>query len=313
MQVCVFTEPHRGATYDDQLRFAQLVEQAGFAGLFRADHYQGMGSRPGGRGPTDAWTTLAGLARETTRLRLGTLVSSLTFRLPGPLAVTVAQVDQMSGGRVELGLGAGWYEREHRSYGIPFPPLAERLDRLAEQLDILTGLWRTPVGERFSYHGRHYELLDSPALPKPVQRPGPPVIVGGRGPRRTPELAARYADEFNAVFVTVPEAAAQFRRVTEAAARVGRAAPPRFSLGLVVACGRTAAEARRRAEALYEPGSVLPPEDSVVGTPAQVADRIGQIAGLGAGRVYLRLADLSDLDHVSLLAERVLPQVAAAG
>jgi F420-dependent oxidoreductase-like protein len=313
MQVCVFTEPHRGATYDDQLRFAQLVEQAGFAGLFRADHYQGMGSRPGGPGPTDAWTTLAGLARETTRLRLGTLVSSLTFRLPGPLAVTVAQVDQMSGGRVELGLGAGWYEREHRSYGIPFPPLAERLDRLAEQLDILTGLWRTPVGERFSYHGRHYELLDSPALPKPVQRPGPPVIVGGRGPRRTPELAARYADEFNAVFVTVPEAAAQFRRVTEAAARVGRAAPPRFSLGLVVACGRTAAEARRRAEALYEPGSVLPPEDSVVGTPAQVADRIGQIAGIGAGRVYLRLADLSDLDHVSLLAERVLPQVAAAG
>jgi len=310
MQVCVFIEPHRGASYDDQLRFARLAEQGGFTGLLRADHYQEMGSVPGQPGPTDAWITLAGLARETTRLRLGTLVSSMTFRLPGPLAITVAQVDQMSGGRVELGIGAGWYEREHRSYGIPFPPLAERLDRLAEQLEILTGLWRTPVGERFNYRGKHYELLDSPALPKPAQPGGPPLIVGGRGPRRTPELAARHAEEFNAVFVTVPEAAAQFRRVAEAAARIGRAVPPRFSLGLVVACGRTTAEARRRAEALYEPGSVLPQEDTVVGTPAQVTDRIGQIEAIGASRVYLRLADLTDLDHLALLAEQVLPQVA---
>jgi F420-dependent oxidoreductase-like protein len=309
MQVCVFTEPHRGASYTDQLRFAQLAEQGGFAGLFRADHYQGMGAVAGLPGPTDAWVTLAGLARETTRIRLGTLVSSVTFRLPGPLAVAVAQVDQMSGGRVELGIGAGWYEREHRSHGIPFPPLGERLDRLAEQLDIVTGLWRTPVGERFSYHGKHYQLVEAPALPKPAQRPGPPVIVGGRGPRRTPELAARHADEFNAVFVTVAEADRQFRRVTEACRRIGRTAPIRLSLGLLVACGRTDAEARRRAENLHEPGSALPQEDSVVGTPAQVVDRIGQLAGIGGGRVYLRLPDLTDLDHLALLAERVLPQV----
>lgn len=312
MQVCAFIEPHRGASYDDQLRFARLAEQAGFTGLVRADHYQQMGAVPGPPGPTDAWVTLAGLARETTRLRLGTLVSSLTFRLPGPLAIIVAQVDQMSNGRVELGIGAGWYEREHRSYGIPFPPLAERLDRLGEQLEILTGLWRTPVGERFSYRGKHYELLDSPALPKPAQPGGPPLIVGGRGPRRTPELAARHADEFNAAFVTVPEAAAQFRRVGEAAARIGRAVPPRFSLGLLVACGRTPAEARRRAETLYEPGSVLPQEDSVVGSPAQVVERIGQAEEVGVSRVYLRLPDLTDLDQVELLAEQVLPQVAPA-
>ncbi len=198
LRVCVFVEPHRGATYDDQLRLARHVEDAGFEGFLRADHYQSMGDDDGAPGPTDAWLTLAGLARETTRLRLGTLVNSATFRLPGPLAVQVAQVDQMSGGRVELGMGAGWYEREHTSYGIPFPPLGERFDRLEEQLAIVTGLWAAPG--RFSFEGKHYRLLDAPALPKPVQRPGPPVIVGGRGPRRTPELAARYADEFKLPF-----------------------------------------------------------------------------------------------------------------
>lgn len=314
MQVWVFTEPHRGADYDAQLRFARLAEECGFAGMVRADHYQAMGGAGRLPGPTDAWLTLAGLSRETTRLRLGVQMSALTFRLPGPLAIAVAQVDQLSGGRVELGIGAGWYEREHRSYGIPFPPAAERFDQLAEQLEIVTGLWQTPVGSRFSFHGKHYELLDSPALPKPVQLPRPPVIVGGRGRRRTPELAARYADEFNAVFVSIAEATGQFRRVTEAAERIGRPAagkpPLRLSLGLLVACGRTEAEARRRAETMYEQNTALPQEDPVIGTPDQVVDRIGQLAGVGGGRVYLRLTELADLDHLALLGERVLPQVA---
>src|SRR3954471_1274879 len=179
-----------GATYDDLLAVARRTEECGFDAFFRSDHYLTMAG-DGLPGPTDAWVTLAGLARETSRVRLGTLVTSATFRLPGPLAIAVAQVDAMSGGRVELGLGSGWYDAEHTVYGIPFPPLGERFDRLEEQLAIVTGLWGTPVGGRFSYDGRYYTLRNSPALPKPMQQPGPPVIVGGLGRPRTPRLAAR--------------------------------------------------------------------------------------------------------------------------
>jgi F420-dependent oxidoreductase-like protein len=308
MEVCIFNEPHRGGTYDSQLRFVQHVEKCGFPGYFRADHYQTMGASDGWPGPTDAWATLAALARETSRVRLGTLVTCATFRQPGPLAVTVAQVDQMSGGRVEFGLGAGWYEREHRSYGIPFPPLAERLDRLAEQLAIITGLWRTPAGERFTYLGTHYRLVDAPALPKPHQGAGLPVIVGGRGLRRTPELAARYADEFNGAFQSVADTARQFEAVVGAAQRAGRA-PPRLSVGVVVACGRTAAQVRQREAAMYEKDSALPSEDPVVGSPARLVDRVGMLAEIGVSRVYLRLADVSDLDQLDLIASEALPQL----
>jgi F420-dependent oxidoreductase-like protein len=312
MRVCVFTEPHRGATYDDQLRLARAAENGGFEGFLRADHYQSMGADIGLPGPTDAWITLAGLARETSRIRLGTLVNSVTFRLPGPLAVMVAQVDAMSGGRVELGMGAGWYEREHTSYGIDFPPLGERFDRMEEQLAIITGLWSTPDGERFDFDGKHYRLLDAPALPKPVQRPGPPVIVGGRGPRRTPELAARYADEFNLPFKSVAETATAYARVLEACERVGRPAdrPLTLSAGIVVAIGRTDAEAQLRAAPLHVP-SALPPEDPVVGSPAQLVERIGEFAAIGATRVHLRLIDMTDLDHLDLIADQVLPQLTA--
>ncbi|MFI5832350.1 LLM class F420-dependent oxidoreductase [Micromonospora sp. NPDC051300] len=312
MRVSVFTEPHRGADYDDQLRFARLVEDAGFEGFFRADHYRSMGDKPALPGPTDAWLTLAALARETSRIRLGTLVTSATFRLPGPLAVMVAQVDRMSGGRVELGIGAGWFEREHTAYGIPFPPVSERFDRLAEQLEIVTGLWRTPDGETYSYSGEHYRLVDAPALPKPVQRPGPPVIVGGKGPKRTPELAARYADEFNMPFKNVAETAAAYERVREACDRTGRdasgRAPLTLSAGIVVAVGRTDAEAQRRAAPLHVT-SALPPEDPVVGSPAQLVDRLGEFAAVGTTRVHLRLIDFDDLDHVELIAAEVLPQL----
>ncbi|OWU99002.1 LLM class F420-dependent oxidoreductase [Micromonospora wenchangensis] len=312
MRVAIFTEPHRGASYDDQLRFAQLCEAGGFDGFLRADHYRAMGDEPGLPGPTDAWLTLAALARETSRIRLGTLVTSATFRLPGPLAVMVAQVDQMSGGRVELGIGAGWYEREHTAYGIPFPGVGERFDRLAEQLEIVTGLWRTPVGETYSWAGEHYRLVDAPALPKPVQQPGPPVIVGGRGPKRTPDLAARYADEFNMPFKPVEETAEAYDRVREACDRAGRAesgrAPLVLSAGIVVAIGRTDAEAHRRAAPLHVK-SALPPEDPVVGSPAQLVDRIGEFAAIGATRVHLRLIELDDLDHLELIAAEVLPQL----
>ncbi|MEV0000945.1 LLM class F420-dependent oxidoreductase [Micromonospora sp. NPDC050980] len=312
MRVSVFTEPHRGADYDDQLRFARLVEETGFEGFFRADHYRAMGDEPALPGPTDAWLTLAALARETSRIRLGTLVTSATFRLPGPLAVMVAQVDRMSGGRVELGIGAGWFEREHTAYGIPFPPVSERFDRLAEQLEIATGLWRTPDGETYSYSGEHYRLVDAPALPKPVQQPGPPVIVGGRGPKRTPELAARYADEFNMPFKSVAETAAAYERVREACDRTGRdasgRAPLTLSAGIVVAIGRTDAEAHRRAAPLHVT-SALPPEDPVVGSPAQLVDRLGEFAAVGTTRVHLRLIDFDDLDHVELIAAEVLPQL----
>ncbi|MEH0823698.1 MULTISPECIES: LLM class F420-dependent oxidoreductase [Micromonospora] len=312
MRVSVFTEPHRGADYDDQLRFARLVEETGFEGFFRADHYRAMGDEPALPGPTDAWLTLAALARETSRIRLGTLVTSATFRLPGPLAVMVAQVDRMSGGRVELGIGAGWYEREHTAYGIPFPRVSERFDRLAEQLEIVTGLWRTPSDETYSFTGEHYRLVDAPALPKPVQQPGPPVIVGGRGPKRTPDLAARYADEFNMPFKSVAETAAAYERVREACDRAGRdasgRAPLTLSAGIVVAIGRTDAEAQRRAAPLHVT-SALPPEDPVVGSPAQLVERIGEFAAIGATRVHLRLIDFDDLDHVELIAAEVLPRL----
>ena len=310
MRVTLFVEPHRGATYDDQLRLARHAEDAGFEGFLRADHYLSMGGDPGLPGPTDAWITLAGLARETSRIRLGTLVNSATFRLPGPLAISVAQVDAMSGGRVDLGMGAGWLEREHTSYGIPFPPLGERFDRMGEQLAIITGLWATPDGERFSYDGKHYQLLDAPALPKPVQRPGPPILVGGRGPKRTPELAARYADEFNMPFKSVAETAAAFERVRTACTTYDRPAdrPLTLSAGIVVALGRTDAEAQRRAAPLHVK-SALPPEDPVVGSPDQLVQRIGEMAEAGAERVHLRVIEMSDLDHVDLIASEVLPHV----
>ncbi len=306
MRVCLFTEPHRGATYDTQLRFARHAEDAGFEGLLRADHYRALTPDPGLPGPTDAWITLAGLARETTTLRLGTMVNSATFRLPGPLSIIVAQVDQMSDGRIELGMGAGWVEREHTAYGIPFPSVGERFDRLEEQLEILTGLWGTPDGETYSFTGKHYQLVDAHALPAPTQRPHPPIIVGGRGPRRTPELAARYADEFNMPFKTVAETAVAFDRVRAKADELGKTLT--LSAGIVVAIGRTDVEAQHRAAPLHVK-SVLPPEDPVVGSPARLVERIEEMRAIGATRVHLRMIDMDDLDHLDLIASEVLPQL----
>ncbi|WP_019819178.1 LLM class F420-dependent oxidoreductase, partial [Saccharomonospora saliphila] len=216
MELRIFTEPQQGAHYDDLLRVARASEQAGFGAFFRSDHFLKMGSVSGLPGPTDAWVTLAGLARETSRIRLGTLVTAATFRHPSLLAISAAQVDQMSGGRVEFGLGSGWYADEHTAYGFDLPAMRERFDRYAEQLAIVTGLWHTPEGETFSHDGAHYTLREAPGLPKPAQRPGPPVILGGTGRKRTPELAARYADEFNIPFSDRDTARAQFERVDAA-------------------------------------------------------------------------------------------------
>ena len=308
MDLRVFTEPQQGATYDDLLRVAKATEELGYDAFFRSDHYLGMGTE-GLPGPTDAWTTLAGLARETSRIRLGTLMTSATFRLPGPLAITVAQVDAMSGGRVELGIGAGWYEAEHTSYGIPFPDTRERFDRFEEQLAVVTGLWRTPVGERFTHEGRFYPVTDSPALPKPAQSPHPPVIIGGLGKRRTPELAARHADEFNLPFVSLETTREQFARVREACDQVGRDAGELvWSNALVLCCGATEDEVERRAKAIgREPDELR--ENGLAGTPDEVVDRIGRYAEAGAQRIYLQLLDLSDLDHLELVASEVAPQL----
>ena len=186
MRLRIFTEPQLGADYPTLLRVATATEELGFDAFFRSDHFLTMGDSPGLPGPTDSWVTLAGLALQTSRIRLGTLVTAATFRLPGPLAISVAQVDQMSGGRIEFGFGTGWYEAEHTAYGIPFPSLTERFGRFEEQLAIITGLWATPEGQTFSYDGSYYQLADSPALPKPAQRPRPPVILGGAGPAPHP-------------------------------------------------------------------------------------------------------------------------------
>lgn len=291
MRLNIFTEPQLGASYDDQLAVARRAEDCGFDAFFRSDHYLTMGG-DGLPGPTDSWVTLGALARETSRIRLGTLVTSATFRYPGPLAISVAQVDAMSGGRVELGFGAGWYEAEHTAYGIPFPPMRERFDRLDEQLAIVTGLW---ADGPFSFKGRYYTVEDSPGLPKPVQRPGPPVIIGGKGLRRTPALAARYASEFNVPFVPVEETAQVY-----AALRAVTGRPITLSVAQTVACGRSSAEVARRREAIGPAAA-----RGLVGTPEEVAAGLRRYQDLGAERAYLQLVDIRDVDHVDALADLI--------
>ncbi len=310
MELRIFTEPQQGASYDDLLAVAQEAERLGFGAFFRSDHYLAMGG-DGLPGPTDAWTTLAGLARETSTIRLGTLVTSATFRLPGPLAIQVAQVDQMSGGRVDFGLGAGWFTAEHEAYGIPFPETGERFDRLEEQLQIITGLWATEGG--FDFAGSHYQVKNSPGLPKPAQttgvRGGPPVVIGGHGKKRTPALAAAYADEFNVPFASIDDVAAQFGRVRAAVEAAGRAADSMtYSAALVVCVGTEETEVERRAAAIGREKDELR-ENGVAGTPEEAVAKLQAYAEIGVERVYLQVLDLSDLDHLRLIAGEVMPRV----
>jgi F420-dependent oxidoreductase-like protein len=306
MQLRIFTEPQQGASYDDLLRVATAAEQLGFDAFFRSDHYLRMGDVDGLPGPTDAWLTLAALARDTTRIRLGTLVSPATFRLPGVLALSAAQVDVMSGGRVEVGLGAGWFEREHRAFGIPYPDTAERFDLFAEQVQIIDGLLTTPAGSTYSFAGEHYRLEDAPALPKPVQSPRPPIILGGAGRKRGAALAATYADEFNVAFSSVEKTSAVLGRVRAAAAGTGRELV--HSAAQVLCCGRDEAELSRRAAVIgREVGDLR--ENGAAGTPDEVIARIRRFADIGVTRIYLQVLDLDDLEQLELVAHEVLPYV----
>jgi alkanesulfonate monooxygenase SsuD/methylene tetrahydromethanopterin reductase-like flavin-dependent oxidoreductase (luciferase family) len=218
-------------------------------------------------------------------------------------------VDEMSGGRVELGLGSGWYDREHLAYGIPYPSSAERFDRLEEQFAILTGLWATPPGELFSHRGAHYELIDCPALPKPVQTPAPPLIVGGLGPKRTPALAARYAAEFNVPFADVGTTRGQFERVRSACAQVGRSpAELVYSNAVTVCCGESEEQLRRRAANIGTDLQELR-RSGAAGSPAEVLERLAEFAAAGSTRAYLQVIDLEDLDHIELIAAEVMPHL----
>jgi len=307
MELRIFTEPQQGATYDDVLAVAKATEDLGFDAFFRSDHYLVMGDGDGLPGTSDAWTMLAGLARETSRIRLGTLVSSVTYRYPGILAVQVAQVDQMSGGRVELGLGTGWYEREHQAYGIPFP--AKRFGMLEEQLAIVTGLWGTPLGETFSHSGEHYTLVDSPALPKPTQD-RIPLIVGGSGPRRTPALAARFASEFNIGFPDAGTLDARLGLIHTALDEAGRdRASITMSVAHVLCAAADEAGVNRRAQAIGRDPEQMR-RDGFGGTANEVVDRLGELRDKGINRVYLQVLDLHDLDHLEFVATKIAPQLA---
>lgn len=309
MKLRVFTEPQQGASYYQLLAAARTAEQSGFEAFFRSDHFQRMGTQFSGLpGPSDAWITLAGIARETSTIRLGTLVNSATFRNPGVLAVSVANVDDMSNGRVELGLGAGWFADEHTSYAIPFPALGERFDILSEQLAVITGLWNTPVGDTFSYTGKHYEVVDSPALPKPVQAPVP-IVIGGGGKKRTPALAAKYASEFNLPFAPPEYFTAQVERVRTACTTIGRdPASLVYSTALVACIGKDDAEISRRAAAIGREVDELK-KNGICGTPNEAIEQLKKWELLGAQRVYLQFLDIQDVDQISYIGAEVLPFV----
>jgi F420-dependent oxidoreductase-like protein len=305
----IFTEPQQGATYDQLLAIARLTEELGFDAFFRSDHYLRIGEGSPGPGSTDAWITLAALGRETQRIRLGTLVTPVTFRLPGVLALQVAQADAMSGGRVELGMGAGWYDREHAAFGIPFPPTSDRFEMLEEQLAIVDGMLTTPAGQSFTFAGKHYQLDASPALPKPVQRPRPPIILGGWGTKRTPRLAARFADEFNMPFPPVSYYREGCDHVRAACEKIERdPATMRFTAALVACVGRDEAEFARRAAAIGQKPDDLR-ANAAGGLPGEVVERIHAFAEAGAETVYLQILDLDDHDHLRLIAAEVAPHV----
>jgi F420-dependent oxidoreductase-like protein len=307
MRARILVEPRRGGTYEQFLAIARATEESGFDAFFRSDHLMGVDPTELAYRPSDAWTTLAGLARDTRRVRLGTLLTAGTYRQPGLLAVIAAGVDEMSGGRVELGLGAGWYEREHAAFGLPFPTLKGRFDRLEESLAIIKGLWTTPPGQAFTHRGDQFSLAECATPPRVTQHPHPPIIIGGAGPKRTPRLAAQYADEFNAAFGGgIAERYATFDQACE---RIGRdPATARRSVVLPVCCGADQAEITRR-EGAFAAERLL--QAAAHGTPEVVAEKVAELAELGTDTIYFHIYDIDDLDHVRLLGAEVLPKVAA--
>jgi len=307
MALRIFTEPQQGASYDQLLAVARTAEECGFGAFFRSDHILKMGSATGLPSVTDAWVTLAGLARDTTSIRLGTLVTPVTFRRLGTFVVVAAQVDQMSSGRLEIGLGAGWYEAEHQAFGLPFPPLGTRYDHLEDQLAILHGVWTAPPGATFELTGRTGTVRIDADTVRPRQRPHPPIVLGGRGGPRSARLAAAYADEYNVAFVPAEVMRAVHDRVRQACEREGRdPAVVVYSAGQVLCCGRTDAEVARRAAAIGREVAELR-ENGLAGSPAEILEKLGRLADNGADRFYLQVLDLTDLDHLRLVAEEVLP------
>ena len=307
-------EGQEGVTWPQWLAIAQTCERLGFEGLFTSDHYLSIVTE--NPGSSDAWTLLAALAARTERLRLGTLVSPVTFRLPGVLAKAATTVDHISGGRVDLGMGAGWWEEEHRAHGIPFPAVDERMEMLEEQLEIVRGLW---TQDGFTFESRHYALEDSSFLPKPVQEPHPPILVGGKGGPRIARLAARWADEFNRVGGTPEQVGEAFLRVREAVDRAGRDQQT-FSTSFMtwVFVGRTDDEWRSRADRARRRDPTARPleayiedvsRDCIVGTVGQAVRRMNEYAAAGVQRFVLNHSLFDDLDMIELLAAEILPNV----
>ena len=315
MDLRIFTEPQQGASHADLLAVARATRDGGFSAFFRSDHLLVMGDGSGLPGPSESFLNLGAIAAAVPDIRLGTLVTSATFRHPSMTAIAAAQIDDISGGRMELGIGTGWNEAEHLAYGLDFGgSLGERFDRLTEQLEIITGLWATPIGGTFDHPGRHYTLTGAPGLPKPVQtdaqgRPRVPTIIGGQGPRRTPALAARFADEFNVGFSDLDVTTTQLAWVRAACDDAGRDPGSLvYSTAHPLCVGSDEAEFARRAAAIGRaPAEVR--SSPFAGTVAEVTEKMGAWAAAGVQRGYLQVLDLSDLDHLALVATEVLPAV----
>jgi F420-dependent oxidoreductase-like protein len=310
VRICLMVEGQEGVSWDEWVALARACEATGLEALFRSDHYLSLLAP--GRGSLDAWATLAGLAAVTKRIRLGTMVSPATFRHPSVLAKTAATVDHISGGRVELGLGAGWNEREHRAYGFPFPPLAERMELFAEQLELIHRSW---TEDDLDFSGRHYRTEALRALPRPVQRPRPTLIVGGSARRGTVGPAVRLADEYNTIFVSAEECAARRRRLDEACREAGRD-PSTLTFSLMTPCvlGRDEAEAHDRVRRVIgrmgregDPGDFVREHADtwILGTLDQVRGRLDAYERAGVERVMLQHLDHADLDAVALMGELV--------
>ena len=307
MTLRVFTEPQQGASYNQLLAVARTAEECGFGAFFRSDHVLKMGSVSGLPGITDAWTTLAGLARDTSTIRLGTMVTPVTFRPVGTFLVVATEVDQMSEGRVEIGLGAGWYEGEHQAFGLPFPPIRDRYDLLEDQLAILHGAWSAAPGSTFVRTGLTCAVHIEADMVRPYQQRRPPIVIGGKGGPRSARLAATYADEYNVSFVAVDVMRGIHDAVRARCERVGRdPSALTYSVGQVLCCGETAADVARRAAAIGRDVDELR-ANGLAGSPAEVLEKLGTFADNGADRFYLQVLDLTDLDHLRLVAEEVLP------
>ncbi|HVV75343.1 MAG TPA: TIGR03560 family F420-dependent LLM class oxidoreductase [Mycobacteriales bacterium] len=303
----VFTEPQQGASYEQLLAVARTAEASGYGAFFRSDHILKMGSVSGLPGVTDAWTTLAGLARDTSTIRLGTLVTPVTFRHLGDFAVIAAQVDQMSNGRVDVGLGAGWYGAEHDAFGVPFPDVPTRYDLLEDQLAILAGAWSASSGATFDYEGRTVSVHIPADTIRPAQSPRPPIVLGGQGGPKSSRLAATYAAEYNTPFVPVDRMTSTHDKIRAACESAGRDPGSMvYSVALVLCCGESEDEVVRRAAVIGRDVDELR-ENGLAGTPQEVLDKIATYAEAGAERFYLQVLDVSDLDHLRLVAEQVMP------